>query len=206
MNREKAIKVSKKDVAAKIQSEFIHDPELSDAFNLSMYKDKLGRILVINDKGSGYIWASLAAIEKIVCESENAVSMYNINNWVKNKYLVTGISAETLITLSALLKKEVKYDGNSLAEIDKYLGTKPFIDRRTFLALVYFSCEIFAAQFQGWVDWDLGSDNRSYIPVVKDDRDRVYVPYSDLLECLTEQERCSLSQSIDIERYRHNLS
>lgn len=206
MSQEKAVRVSKKDVDNRIQNEFIHDQVLSDAFNLKIYKDKLGRILVVNDKGSGYIWASLAAIEKVVNESEHAVSMYNLNNWVKNKSLISNVAAETLTTLSTILKKEIKYDKNGLIEIDKYLSVKPFIDRKIFVALVYFSCEIFAAQMGGRVDWNLVPDGKSYVPVVKDDHDRVYVPYSDLLECVANQGRCSLSQSIEVERYRHKLS
>ncbi|MBV7530987.1 hypothetical protein [Chitinophaga sp. sic0106] len=205
MAQSKPLPLSKKQIKEKVASgEFILDAKLSDKYNSPTYKSQSGNILTVNNKG-GFIWSSLSDMLNLFeLDSENT-DIYDLSNWITDIQQLKELPILTLEVLSTELQTNIDYSENSLNLLDKYLQRQNHIDRHVFLSLVYFSCELLSQRLGGEVTVDKTDSQSEYTLVVKDKKLRTYKPYVELIECILEKEKCSLSEIIYLESQRYKL-
>jgi hypothetical protein len=192
--------LTKKEVQDFIKSgEAVYDSALSREKNMDVYKFSDGRLIFKRADGKGAYWKSLQQIEETVNKSQIENDIFNMKDWIRSKEQLSVIKEKSLQLLKDKTKKELDYSMQSLQEVSKIKINNVVSEKDLLYAIFYYSCEVCAREVKGTVDIDLISGEKYYRPIVKDNRDRVYVPYSEYLEAFVENTKINIAQSVEIE-------
>lgn len=198
--------LSKKEVQTFIESgEAVYDSALSKEKFIDVYKFSDGRVIFKSPDGKGAYWKSLEQVYEGMDKVEEETEIFNMTDWIKSKNDLPTIKEKSLQLLKDKTGKEFDYSQKSLAVVSKLKVKDITKEKDLFYAMLYYSCEVCAAELNGYVDVEQISGADYYRPIVKDSRGRIYIPYAEFLESFVEKTKITLVQSVQIELGKFKL-
>jgi hypothetical protein len=198
--------LSKKEVQVFIDSgEAVYDTALSKAMFIDVYKFSDGRVIFKSPNGKGAYWKTLEQGNEIMVKVEKETEIFNMKDWIKGKAGLPAIKEKSLQLLKEKTGKKIDYSQKYLETVSKLKVKDITRERDLFYAMLYYSCEVCAAELNGFVAVEQISGADYYRPIVKDSRGRIYIPYGEFLESFVEKTKITLVQSVQIELDKFKL-
>ena len=207
--------LSKKEVKELIQSgRAALDKERTQDEWSQIYVIDDGRLFVTSPDGygglaRGTLYASVAEFDSIMAiDNSTELSVLNGEGWLNANTNMDVLLSAAIKTLEARAGKALDYSPASLKLVDKIKIKDLVAEREVYYALMLYACGYYAHHHGG----NLVITDRSneaappvYWPVIRAEKERLYYPYSSFNDAMADGQKCRLSQSIEVERYRYSF-
>lgn len=201
-----AKKLTKKETAQIVNSEnSFFDDQLSDSFNLKIYRVADTKLLILRDDNTGILWNSVDEIYSILKNSEIETKILNLDNWIENYSQLESAKLISLEKLKKWIANEDNFSLNSLSKLDAISIRSIKQEKDLLYALIIYCCEVCAKEINGTIGLE-NISTKFYRPIVVDKFSNIYIPYHEFLRAITENNQISISESLKIELQKFKLS